>query len=268
MDNLILKQLLTEYDSKRTHKLIDLENRKKMLAETSKEYYNLEKELQQLSLSSIKNILSLSTEEKEKKISELQNKANNISIEKAKLLKKLNLPQNYLSPNFDCELCEDTGYVNGSLCSCIKQKLYNIEYNKSNIASIDSENFEHFNFNLYSDNCDSSYNSQYSPRQNIKKIVDISKKFIENFDSPLEKNLMFIGQTGLGKTFLSNCIAKELLDKGKTVLYQTAPVMLDGIIQEKFNNNVENTMNHILNVDLLIIDDLGTENIKSKFKNY
>ena len=83
MDNLILKQLLTEYDSKRTHKLIDLENRKKMLAETSKEYYNLEKELQQLSLSSIKNILSLSTEEKEKKISELQNKANNISIEKA-----------------------------------------------------------------------------------------------------------------------------------------------------------------------------------------
>ena len=73
---------------------------------------------------------------------------------------------------------------------------------------------------------------------------------------------MFLGPTGLGKTFLSNCIAKELLDLGKTVLYQTAPVMLDSIIKSKFENSSE-LMDHILDVDLLIIDDLGTETMNN-----
>ena len=84
-------------------------------------------------------------------------------------------------------------------------------------------------------------------------------KFIENFDDPTENNLLFCGNSGLGKTFISSCIANELIKKGKTVLYQTAPVMLDNIIDYKFgktNNNIVSTIN---SVDLLIIDDLGTE---------
>ncbi len=74
---------------------------------------------------------------------------------------------------------------------------------------------------------------------------------------------MFLGPTGLGKTFLSNCIAKELLDQGKTVLYQTSPVMLDEIIKSKFEKNSSDILEHILNVDLLIIDDLGTETMNT-----
>ena len=222
MDNTILKQLLTEYDSKRMHALEDLENRKKTLRESSAEYVQLEKNLQSLSLDSLKSMLSLSSEEKEKKLKSLQEKTDKITNEKAMLLKKLNLPQDYLLPHFDCPLCKDTGYLNNSLCSCIKQKLYDIEYNKSNIGNIRTENFDNFNFDIYSDEPNPSlYHSQFSPRENIKKIYDISQKFVKNFDSPDEKNLMFLGPTGLGKTFLSNCIAKEILDSGKTVLYQT-----------------------------------------------
>ena len=222
MDNTILKQLLTEYDSKRMHALEDLENRKKTLRESSAEYVQLEKNLQSLSLDSLKSMLSLSSEEKEKKLKSLQEKTDKITNEKAMLLKKLNLPQDYLLPHFDCPLCKDTGYLNNSLCSCIKQKLYDIEYNKSNIGNIRTENFDNFNFDIYSDEPNPSlYHSQFSPRENIKKIYDISQKFVKNFDSPDEKNLMFLGPTGLGKTFLSNCIAKEILDSGKTVLYRT-----------------------------------------------
>ncbi len=260
MDNSILKQLLTEYDSKRTRELADLENRKQKLAETSVEYRNLEKELQSISISSLKNMLFLSQKEKEKNVKNLEEKTQKISKEKENLLKKLNLPSNYLSPHFECNFCQDTGYVDNSLCSCIKQKIYDLEYNKSNIGDVKKENFDTFNFSLYSDTVDPSYSSSYSPRDNIKKIVDISKKFIENFDNPDEKNLMFCGQTGLGKTFLSNCIAKELLEKNKTVLYQTAPIMLDMIIKSMFDNN-STLMDNILNVDLLIIDDLGTETL-------
>ena len=75
---------------------------------------------------------------------------------------------------------------------------------------------------------------------------------------------MFLGPTGLGKTFLSNCIAKSLLEKGKTVLYQTAPVMLDNIISSRFDKQqTTNFVDNLLSVDLLIIDDLGTETMNS-----
>ena len=260
MDSSILKQLLTEYDSKRTRELTDLDLRKQKLSETSVEYRNLEKELQELSLSSLKNMLFLSQDEKEKNVKELEKKTLKISKEKEKLLEKLKLPKDYLSPHFECELCGDTGYINNQLCSCIKQKIYDLEYNQANIGDVQKENFDTFDFSLYSDKVEPSYGSSYSPRENMKKIVEISKNFIKNFDSPDEKNLMFCGQTGLGKTFLSNCIAKELLEKNKTVLYQTAPIMLDMIIKSMFENN-STLMDNLLNVDLLIIDDLGTETL-------
>lgn len=264
MDNTILRKLLTEYDSKRMYKLSSLDNRKKKLMETSSEYNKIEKDLQSISIESLKSMLILSPEEKEDKLRDLKEKTDKLSKEKALLLKKLNLPENYLSPNFDCEICQDTGYVNNSLCSCIKQKLYDIEYNKSNVGNMERENFETFNFGLYSDESNPTvYHSQFSPRENIRKIVDISRNFIKNFDSPDEKNLMFLGPTGLGKTFLSNCISKEILDSGRTVLYQTAPVMLDTVIKSKFEKETSSIMDHILNVDLLIIDDLGTETMNS-----
>ena len=152
------------------------------------------------------------------------------------------------------------------MCTCLKQRIFNQEYNKSNIGNIDLENFENFNFDLYSDEVNYDlYKSKISPRENMKIIYDYATKFIENFDNPEEKNLIFIGPTGLGKTYLSNCIAKELLSKGKTVLYQTAPVMLDMVTSAHFdgNENYKNVIDNILNVDLLIIDDLGTEMMNS-----
>lgn len=263
MDNNVLKQLLTEYDSKRMRAITALEDRKQHLRESSTEYVNLEKDMQAVSLDSLKAMLTSSENEKEKKLQALQKKTDEISEKKNKLLSHLNLPSDYLLPHFECDICEDTGYVDNSLCSCIKQKLYDIEYNKSNIGNIDFENFSNFKFDVYSDEAKPEiYNSQISPRENIKRIHTISKRFVENFDLPEEKNLMFLGPTGLGKTFLSNCIAKDLLDSGKTVLYQTAPVMLDSIIKSKFENT-SSLMDHILDVDLLIIDDLGTETMNN-----
>ena len=138
--------------------------------------------------------------------------------------------------------------------------MYNIQYNNSNIYDLENQNFSKFNINYYSDKPDTEkYKSKLSPRENIEKIRKICDKFIENFDYPNENNLLFCGNSGLGKTFLSSCIANEMIKKGKTVLYQTAPVMLDNIIDYKFgksNNNIVSTIN---SVDLLIIDDLGTE---------
>ena len=151
------------------------------------------------------------------------------------------------------------------MCSCLKQKLLDIEYNKSNIFNLDKENFNNFNFNLYSDEINKEkYNSNISPRENIKIIKNLAEQFIKDFENPNSKYLFFSGNTGLVKTFISNCIANEVLKSGKTVLYQTAPVMLDSIIDYRFGKkNSQNICDSIYSVDLLIIDDLGTETINS-----
>lgn len=147
------------------------------------------------------------------------------------------------------------------LCNCIKQRLFDINFNKSNIGNLKKENFENFNTDLYSDEVNfEKYRAKISPRQNILIIRDIANQFVKGLDNQEEKNLLFTGNTGLGKTFLSNCIAKEALDSGKTVLYQTAPIMMDNIIDYRFGKSNSNDFyNDIINVDLLIIDDLGAE---------
>lgn len=266
MSNSTLKNLLKEYEQKRLNALIDLDKRKNDLYSSNKRLEEIDFELNNYALNTAKNILSNSNGTS---LMDLQNKINNLKKEKEQILQSLNIDNNFFKPSFECSICEDTGYVqdgyNFNLCNCIKQKLFDIEYNKSNISNLAKDNFANFNFNLYSDKVDEKlYSSNLSPRDNIKNIKEIADSFVNNFDNATEKNLLLLGNTGLGKTFLSNCIANELLKQGKTVLYQTAPVMLDTIIDYRFNKpGTTNIYDNILDVDLLIIDDLGTECMNS-----
>lgn len=205
---------------------------------------------------------------KDSQISILEKEINNLKMQKQELLKKLNIKPDFFTPSYECKKCNDTGFLvdsNGIMCTCLKQKLMDIQYNRSNISNLENENFDKFNELLFSDIADEKkYNSNISPRENINNIKNIALNFIDNFDAPSEKNLLFTGNTGLGKTFISNCIANEILKIGKTVLYQTASNMLDSIIDYKFGKtNGELIYENILNADLLIIDDLGTENLNS-----
>ena len=188
------------------------------------------------------------------------------------ILKENHIDFDYLKPHYECSLCHDTGYIQKDnyqteMCSCLKQKLLDISFNKSNMSNLDTENFSTFNELLFSDEVDpKKYRFSISPRENIKKIKQKSLEFVQNFDNPSYKNLLFSGNTGLGKTFLSNCIANEVLKLGKTVLYQTAPVLLENIIDYKLNKqktNLEDINKSVLETDLLIIDDLGTETLNS-----
>lgn len=266
MSDSTLKSLLKEYEQKRLVALTDLDKRKQSLYASNKRLEEIDSELNLYALNTAKAILS--SPDDKSSLNNLKNKIDDLKKEKEIILKKLNVDDSFFKPHFECDLCKDTGYVQDgyqfNLCNCIKQRLFDIEYNKSNISNLEKDNFEHFNIDLYSDKIDEdTYSSNLSPRDNIKNIKEIALSFINNFDNATEKNLLFIGNTGLGKTFLSNCIANELLKKGKTVLYQTAPVMLDTIIDYRFNKNGFNIYNNILDVDLLIIDDLGTECMNS-----
>lgn len=266
MPNSTLKDLLKEYEIKRINSELIAEQKRNELYFSNKKLQEIDEKLHKISFSKIKSILNNS----DNSTDDLEENINKLKIEKEKILTQLNTSMEDLKPQYECSLCNDTGFItnenSSELCSCIKQKMFNIEYNKSNLGNLDKDHFGNFNINLYSDEINQEkYNSKISPKTNILNVKNIIDNFIDNFDSPDEKNLLFTGNTGLGKTFLSNCIANEVLKMGKTVLYQTAPIMLDTIIDYRFgkNNVPENIYDNILNVDLLIIDDLGTESMNS-----
>lgn len=267
MNNAILNDLLKQYEQKRLAHLRDAENRKKELYLSNPKLQEIDNNISNISIKTAKKILNNNSQ---KTLDELKKEIENLKKEKENLLNSLNIPRGYLDVQYDCNICKDTGYVfeNGlsSMCNCLKQKIYNLEYNQKNINNIDNQTFDNFNINLFSDKADKEkYNTDLSPRENILYIKKASENFIQNFDNAETKNLIFSGGTGLGKTFLSNCIVNALLKKGKNVMYQTAPVMLDNLISDLFAKyeNQTGISNNLLTVDLLVIDDLGTETMNS-----
>ena len=261
MNNQDLKQLKKEYAQKRELAERNCENKINEFYLDNPKLSNVIDSINKTSINLSKSILSGN----KKQISYLQKQLDDLKSEKANILNKLNISNSFFEPEYECKKCNDTGYLiddSSIMCSCLKQKLINLQYNKSNIYNVDKDCFDTFDDNLLSDKPDEKkYNSTISPKENIQNIKKIAINFIENFNNPNEKNLLFTGNTGLGKTFLSNCIANEILKQGKTVLYQTAPIMLDEIIDYRFGKKDGFIYDNILNADLLIIDDLGTENL-------
>ena len=262
-----LENLLSEYEQKRRKAQMDAEN---AILQLYTKFPNLEKiddEINKYSISKSKSILN-----GKRNLKQFDIEIDNLKNKKEQFLKEKNIDINRFKPNYECKICNDTGYIQENnksvICHCLKQRLLNIAYNKSNLSDIKNENFDNFNTSLFSDEVNTKkYKIKCSPRQNIENIKKECLKFIENFDNLEEKNLFFCGNTGLGKTYMSNAIANEILKKGKTVLYQTAPVLLENVIESKFtkykNQNADEFYKNVLTVDLLIIDDLGTENINS-----
>lgn len=192
-----------------------------------------------------------------------------LSKEKEMLLKSEGYPADYLSERYICSMCSDTGLSGGKgpeTCSCYKQLLIDAVYKSSNLQITKVENFSAFDERFYPDTADEkSYGIKISPRQNILMIKDACIKFIEGLANPETKNLFFTGKTGAGKTFMSNCVAAEILSKGYTVLYQTAPMMFAAINEYRFKASKSDDVytdlayKSIFDTNLLIIDDLGTE---------
>ena len=263
MADAILKNILSQYNKKKIKAEFEAEQRKQELYKKYPKLQSIDDKLTSLAISTTKSLINNNDKSL---LNSLNESIDKLKSEKNKILKSINISEDYFKPNYDCIICKDSGYITNSdyttsMCSCLKQRLYDEQYNKANISNLDTQNFDNFSDLLYSDIVDENkYHTNISPRENINLIKDICLNFIENFDDKNQKNLLFTGNTGLGKTFLSSCIANEIIKKGKNVLYQTAPVMLDSIIDYRFGKlNSTNILDSILNVDLLIIDDLGTE---------
>lgn len=182
--------------------------------------------------------------------------------QRLEILGKLGYSEQYFEPDYECRDCKDTGYIGNERCHCFKQRAIDLVYTQSNIRSIlKDENFENFSYDYYSDS-QKNPSTGLTSLETMQNAVKDSKKFIQEFDYKFS-NLFFYGDTGVGKTFLSNCVAKELLDTGHSVIYFTAFQLFDIFAKNTFHRDTEEDIiashQNVFDCDLLIIDDLGTE---------
>lgn len=193
---------------------------------------------------------------------ELRARIADLREQKAILLKASGYPPDYMEMRYRCPDCQDTGYTGGRKCHCFKQAEMKLLYAQSNIEDvITRENFKTFSFEYYDD-------SRLLPvigktiREYMKQVTDSCKNFVEQFATE-KGNLLFTGPTGVGKTFLTNCIAKELIDRYYSVIYLSANDLFEVFSKNRFDyqtaEELKDMYQYILECDMLIIDDLGTE---------
>lgn len=264
-----LRDILVSYERKRDKAESELEYRIKDVYSQIPEIKSIDDEVSKIGLELAKLVL-LNPQDKDSIIAQSKDKMHELKLKKGELLNRYNVPNGYLDLQHSCNVCKDKGFLqNGHKCNCLKQEIINEAYKMSNLSRmLENQNFNNINTNIFSDEI--FEDSNISPRQNFLQIVSTCESFVFNFDRDNDENLLFYGDTGLGKTFMCNCIAKSLLDRGHLVIYQTAFKMFEIIEDYKFKNSEnhisKDNYDNLFDCDLLIIDDLGTE-LTNSFTN-
>lgn len=255
-DERIINKIMEEYENLRIIAAADKKKRVEKVYKMIPRIEEIDKEIFKRGNENMNNIFK-NPDKKDEFNADFKENLKRLTDERVKILKQNGIDENFDKEVYSCEKCSDTGYENGVKCQCFKQKLINEAYSMSNMAEIiKKQNFETFSFDFYSKKAGEN---GISPYENMTKIYNNCKKFCENFDNE-EKGIVFYGSTGLGKTFLSSAIAKELIEKGKIVVYTRATKMFSVYEDYKFGRSSDRSViENMYSADLLIIDDLGTE---------
>lgn len=192
--------------------------------------------------------------------SQLRSRMEELTRKRTALLTQAGYEENALDLHYECPLCSDTGFVDGRKCRCFLDAQSRLLYDRYRLGNIlQKENFAHFSFDWYSDTI-TDEKTGLTPRQYAQIAYDRAR-YTAGHIGEAGSSLFLYGRTGLGKTFLTHCIAKEALDAGMTALYFTAgefvSVMEDAVFDRSGESSFSDRM--VLQCDLLIIDDLGTE---------
>ena len=250
-------ELMDMYEKIRTDENRKLMKRREEIKNKYPEILELDTTIQKLCLNLSMAALRGITDPNE--LNNIKEEITDLRAKKYEMLVSHGYNPDYLNLHYNCPKCKDTGFIGIDKCSCFKSKLIKLYYKDSDLEeAVKTNNFKNFNINLYSNH--KLNDERYTPRKNIEDILEyITGEYLPNFKNS-NTNLLFYGNSGTGKTFLSWCIAKELLDKGFLVVYKTSDDLLRALKDIKFNNDTD-LENLLINCDLLIIDDLGSEQI-------
>ncbi len=246
--------IMEKYDQLRKEEEKALQRRKDEAESKAPQLREIEQKIAKLSIElAMLNFRRTSNHEEDFKT--LKGEIISLRGHRAEILTSLGFPLNYLERHYACTKCQDTGYIRQEKCTCYKKYLIDAYHRTSDFNDlIKNYTFENFKLELFNN---ASGNYPVSPKENMTNILEASMSYIRNFKKS-QHNLLFFGSPGTGKTYLSSCIAKELLEDGFLVVYRTADGLIQNLKEVKFNDN-HDLFDLLLNCDLLIIDDLGTE---------
>ena len=262
LDNTQYEMIMREYDRRQNENRRRLILRQQEIYQKIPEYSKTEDEISSIGASAVRAAVV----GKRDGTKELKDRLSALFEKKRQLLLDHGYPGDYLEPVYSCPVCQDTGFVNGNKCRCFQKTLTDLLYSQSNLREIlKQENFSSFSLAFYSDTAVDPI-SGMTHRALAKKAFDLSREFTARFDTQSE-NLFFYGDTGVGKTFLSHCIAGDLLLSGHSVLYYSSYELFEALADEAFDRkegqNGQSVLDPFLMCDLLIIDDLGAERTNS-----
>lgn len=249
-NNEIINKIQREYDMLR----FVAENKKnenvQKAYEKSPELKDIDEKINKAGLEMMRKIIN-SPSDAVKLRNELDKNLLKLKRQREEIMKKYKIEENYNKPVYQCDICSDTGYVNEGRCKCFEEKIIKENVKNSNLGNmICNEGFDGFSLEYYEEN----------QRKIIGEAVESAKKLCEDFEGT-DYNLFFYGTTGLGKTYLSTITANEILKKGKSVHYVRAAKMFSDYDDYKFKDySLKEYINELYNCDLLVIDDLGSEN--------
>ncbi len=249
LNNTQYDAIVRTYEERQNRNRRTLDERRKYVYAHVDGYKEMEDSVASLSVEQGRKLL----EGNETALIELKSLLKSLSESKARLLAASGFPTDYLEPIYDCPDCQDTGYINGKKCHCFRQAEISLLYEQSNISRmLEKENFSVLSYRYY----------EGEDLIRFQNAVDECKKFIGNFSFHYH-NLLFYGTVGTGKSFLSGCIAKELLEMGNSVIYFSAVGFFEALSHLSFDyknkEELHNVYEDFYQCDLLIIDDLGTE---------
>lgn len=249
LNNLQYNSILHNYEKAQDKNRYILEQRKSEIYQKIPAYQELDELISSHSVAHGKRLLNGDSNALE----ELHSLLAQISLQKSSLLFKNGYPKDYLDPIYDCMDCKDSGYINGEKCHCFRRQMITLLYEQSGIQDmLDENNFSTLSYEYY----------EGEDLENFKAAAASCQQFVNDFPSPCS-NLLLYGTVGTGKSFLSGCIAKALLDKGYSVIYFSAVKLFDMLSDYSFDyknkDSLYNPYEDLYNCDLVIIDDLGTE---------
>lgn len=264
-----LREIKQEYEQIRFRNYQELNARIAEIHERLPEIAQIDDSIRDLAIDAA--LAALHEEDSDKIASDkaaLKQRTNQLIDEKYQLLIQAGYPKEYLAPIYTCSKCKDTGYIEQDYCECMKHRIVERQYRLSNLSSdLSQDNFGHFCFDYYSADSDGIH--KLTPRENIENVYQSLHRYLEQIpayfrgDYQIKSSLLFNGTTGVGKTFLTKCVAKELLDNGYAVLYTSASELFQMAADVQLNRNqIEGSREFLFcleQCDFLIIDDLGTE---------
>ena len=258
LNNSQYNAIMRIYNQRQFQDKYEQDQRKEEVYQKVPQIRQIEDEISSQAVRCARKLLDGDTNAKE----ELKQHIEDLREQKEVLLSAFGFPADYMEMHYACPECQDTGYVDGRKCRCFKKEEIRLLYSQSNIEEVLlRENFDSFSYEYYDDRVVIP-EIQMTVADYMRQVHTWCKEYVENFEKK-GGNLIFTGSTGVGKTFLTNCIAKALIDQYQSVIYLSSNDLFDVFSKNKFHYDTEEEMKdmyqYILDCDLLIIDDLGTE---------